>query len=70
MISSGLPVTQEALNEVAEVLGVMTFGEDFLPAAVRTECERIITDVDGIKPIDATHTFQFLKAHCNQEHST
>ena len=35
MFYSGLPVTQEALNEVAEVSGVMTFGEDFLPAAVR-----------------------------------
>lgn len=50
--------------------GVMTFGEDFLPAAVRTECERIIPDVDGIKPIDAADTFLFLKAHYNQEHST
>ena len=28
MFYSGLPVTQEALNEVAEVSGVMTFGED------------------------------------------
>ena len=46
------------------------FGEDFLPAAVRTECERIITDVDGIKPTDAANTFLFLKAHYNQEHST
>ena len=70
MFSSGLPVTQEALNEVAEVSSIMTFGEDFLPAAVRTKCERIITDVDGIKPTDAAHTFLFLKAHYNQEHST
>ena len=44
MFYSGLPVTQETFNEVAEVSGVMTFGEDFLPAAVRTECERIITE--------------------------
>ena len=50
--------------------GVMTFGEDFLPAAVRTECERIIPDVDGIKPTDAADTLLFLKAHYNQEHST
>ena len=69
MFYSGLPVTQEAFNEVAEVSGIMTFGEDFLPAAVRTKCERIITDVDGIKPTDAAHTFLFLMAHYNQEHS-
>lgn len=61
---------QEALNEVAEVSGIMTVGEDFLPAAVRTECERIIPDVDGIKPTDAADTFLFLKANYNQEQST
>ena len=49
---------------------VMTVGEDFLPAAVRTECERIIPDVDGIKPTDAADTFLFLKANYNQEQST
>ena len=46
---------------------VMTVGEDFLPAAVRTECERIIPDVDGIKPTDAADTFLLLKANYNQE---
>ena len=69
MFYSGLLVTQEAFNEVAEMSGIMIFGEDFLPAAVRTECERIITDVDGIKPTDAAHTFLFLIAHYNQERS-
>lgn len=49
---------------------VMTVGEDFLPAAVRTECERIIPDVDGIRPTDTTDTFLFLKANYNQEQST
>lgn len=42
----------------------------FLPAAVRTEGERIIPDVDGIKPTDAADTFLFLKANYNQEQST
>lgn len=50
--------------------GIMTVGEDFLPAVVRTECERIIPDVDGIKPTDAADTFLFLKAHYNQEQLT
>lgn len=49
---------------------VMTVGEDFLPAAVRTECERIIPDVDGIRPTDTADTFLFLKANYNQEQST
>ena len=42
--------------------GVMTVGDDFLTATVRTECERIIQGVDGIKPTDAADTFLFLKA--------
>ena len=42
---------------------VMTVGEDFLPAAVRTECKRI-------RPTDAADTFLFLKANYNQEQST
>ena len=50
--------------------GVMIVGEDFLPAAVRTESERIIPDVDDIKPKDAADTFLFLKANYNQEQST
>lgn len=50
--------------------GVMTVGEDFFPAAVRTECERIIPDVDGSKPTDAADTFLFLKVNYNQEQST
>ena len=48
------------------MLAVMTFGEDFLPAVVRTECEGIIPDVDGIKPTDAADTLLFLKAHYKQ----
>lgn len=60
---SGLPVTKEALDEVAQLSNVITVGEDFLLPVVRTACERIIPDLDGIKPTDAADTYLFLKAH-------
>ena len=50
-----MPLSQEALDEVARVSEVMTVGDEFLPAAVKTECERIIPDV----------SYLFLKAHYN-----
>ena len=36
----GLQVTQEALDEVATLSGVMSVGDDYLPSSVREECER------------------------------
>lgn len=59
----GLPVTEEALDEVAQLSSVMTVGEDFLSPNVRAECERIIPDIDGVKPMDAADAYLFLKAH-------
>ena len=41
----------------------MTVGEDFLSPHVRAECERIIPDIDGVKPMDAADTYLFLKAN-------
>ena len=57
---------QDALDEVSEVSGVLTVGEDYLLPAVRAECERVIPDVDGVKPCDAVDTFLFLKAHYHE----
>lgn len=59
----GLPVSQVALNEVAEVSGVLTAGDDFLAPNIRAECEHIIPDVDSLKACDAADTFLFLKTH-------
>eukprot|EP00795_Rhopilema_esculentum_P000908 gene908-10664_t len=59
----GLPVSAEQLDEVAELSGVMAFGNDYLDPATRVECERIIPDVDTVKPSDAKETYLFLKAH-------
>ena len=62
-----MQVTQELLDEVAEVSGVLTVGDDYLLPAVRAECERIISDIDGVKPCNAADTFLFLKAHYNEQ---
>ena len=48
---------------MSQLLGVMTVGEDFLSPHVREECERIISDIDGVKPMDAADTYLFLKAN-------
>ena len=56
----GLPITDEALDEVRELSGVMDVGEDFLDADVRRECERIVPEIDQVEPAD---TYLFLKHH-------
>lgn len=58
-----MPVSQEALEEVRELSGVITVGDDYLPADVRAECKRIIHEVHEVKPEDASDTYLFLKAH-------
>ncbi|XP_067040998.1 uncharacterized protein [Acropora muricata] len=47
---SGLPVTEEQLQEVAIESGVLRIPDDFLTLEFREECERIIPDNDTIKP--------------------
>ncbi|XP_073252070.1 uncharacterized protein [Porites lutea] len=58
----GLQVTQEALDEVATLSGVMSVGDDYLPSSVREECERIVPNIDGVKPAEAADAYLFLKA--------
>ncbi len=52
---------------MAEVSGVLTVEDDYLLPAVRAECERVIPDIDGVKPCNAADTFLFLKAHYNEQ---
>lgn len=59
----GFPVTNQALDEVAEVSGVMTVGDDFLSFDVRRECERVIPKVENVEATDAADTYLFLKAN-------
>ena len=37
----------------------MTVGNDFLTPAVRAECERVIPQIEDVKPSDAATTFLF-----------
>ena len=60
---TGLPVTHEVLDEVAEVSGVITVGDDFLPCNVRRECERVVPSVGSVKATNAADTYLFLKAN-------
>ena len=54
----GLPLSKEALDDVAEISGVMT-NDDYLPADVREHCKSIIPEVDDVKSRDAAETFIF-----------
>ncbi|XP_028404817.1 uncharacterized protein LOC114527386 [Dendronephthya gigantea] len=65
----GFPVSKEALDEVAELSGVMTVGDDFLTPNVRAECERIIPEINAVKPNDTTTAYLFLKTHYQQSSS-
>ena len=58
-----ISVTNQALDEVAEVSGVMTVGDDFLACDVRGECERVIPSEENVEAIDAADTYLFLKAN-------
>ena len=58
----GLQVTQEALEEVATLSGVMSVGDDYLPSSVREECERIVPNIDGVNRAEAADTYLSLKA--------
>ena len=44
----------------------MDVGEDFLDADVCRECERIVPEIDQVKPADAADTYLFLKHHYGQ----
>lgn len=57
----GLQVTQEALDELAKLSGVMSVGDDYLPKSVREECEQIVPNIDEVKPNEAADAHLFLK---------
>ena len=67
MLSTGFESTIEFLDEVLQLSGVMSFGNDYLSQVVRQECERVIPQLDDVKPQDAATTFIFLKSHYNND---
>ena len=58
-----LAVTNEILDEVRELSGIMTVGCTFLTPAVQQECERVVPDLNAINPQDAADHYIFLKTH-------
>ena len=61
---TGLPVSQESLNEAAELSEVL-IDEDYLNHDVREKCENIIPEISEVQSKDAAETYFFLKAHYN-----
>ena len=58
-----LHVTEDQLQEVAEMSGVLEVSENFLDDAFRLECERHIPNTDEIIPAEASNAYLFLKAN-------
>ncbi|CAB4039374.1 Hypothetical predicted protein [Paramuricea clavata] len=61
----GFELRKQAIDEVAQLSGVMDVGDDYLSQLVRQECERVIPELDNVKPQDAATTFIFLKNYRN-----
>ena len=47
--------------EVAEYSGVLEVGNDFLDAAFRAQCERLLPPTEDIKPDECITAFMYLK---------
>lgn len=60
-ILTGLPVTEEQLEEAAIQSGVLTAPDDFLTPEFRAECERLIPDNELIRPDEFKDAFLYLK---------
>lgn len=63
MVKCGLHITENQLQEVAELSGVLESADDLLDTAFRLECERHIPNTDEIEPAEAANAFLFLKAN-------
>lgn len=61
-VIQGWPLSQEALDEAAELSGVLE-EDDYLDPKVRKKCERIIPELSDVKSRNAAETYLFLKAH-------
>ena len=59
----GLSVTEEQLQEAAELSGVLEGSRDYLEARLKKECERHIPDTNDVEPAQAANAYLFLKAN-------
>ena len=59
----GYAVSEEHLEEVAGLSGVLEDTDDFLELEFRASCEEHIPNTDEIKPDQAANAYLFLKSH-------
>jgi hypothetical protein len=57
----GTPVSDEELEEVAQLSNVLENTNEYLPAEIREQCDRILPDVHEVLPNEASNAFLFLK---------
>ena len=58
---SGLPVTEEQLQEATTQSGVLTVPDDFLQPEFRAEWECVSPDSETIRPHDRRDAYIYLK---------
>ena len=57
----GYEVTEEQLEEVAELSEVLASNDDYLSAEFRNKCEQVIPDPLEIDVSDFAHAFRYIK---------
>ena len=61
LLFSGWNVTEDQLEGVAELSGVLADNEDYLPPDLRAKCEHVIADPLELDVADFANAFRFLK---------
>ena len=61
----GWEVTEQQLEEVAELSDVLADNDDYMPADLRVQCEQVIADPLELDVADCVHAFRYLKEHLN-----
>ena len=58
----GFCITEEQLEEVADLSDVLEGTDDYLKPVFRRECERHLPSPDSIEPAEAADAYRFLKS--------
>ena len=58
----GFHITEEQLEEVADLSNVLEGRYDYLEPAFRRECKRHLPNPDSIEPAEAADAYRFLKS--------
>lgn len=61
MLNLGFAITEEQLEEVSEVSGVLEQSDDFISAEFRAKCEQIIPYPGKVEPHECKEAFMYLK---------